>query len=176
MTMKKTILLLPLLGLVFTSCKKNEPMPDPVPKTSATEPTMGQKAEMAVKNAADKTKDMAIDAKDAVSAKLTEWKLTPADIKADLEKGARVVRSKANETGAKAGAMFDNAKVVTVINAKLVGDSQLSALKINVDADKGVVTLKGSLKSPELIGRAVALALDTDDVWQVVSLLTVGNS
>ena len=167
MPMKKILLVLPLLGLVFTGCKKNEP----VPKTA--DATFGQKTEMAVKNAADATRATAIDMKDAVGAKLTEWKLTPSDIKDDLAKGGRIVRSKAAKAGATAGAMFDNAKVVTVINAKLVADSQLSALKINVDADKGVVTLKGTVKSPDLIGRAIALALDTDDVTQVVSLLTV---
>ncbi|MBL9187180.1 MAG: BON domain-containing protein [Opitutaceae bacterium] len=165
--MKKILFIFPLLSLAFIGCtKKDTP-------TTQTEPTLAQKAEMAVKDAADKTKEMASDARDAVSAKLTEWKLTPADIKADLEKGARIVRTKAAATGAKAGAMYDNAKVVTAINAKLVADSKLSALKINVDADKGVVTLKGTVKSPELVGRAIALALDTDDVSQVVSLLKV---
>lgn len=167
--MKKFLLVLPLLGLVFTGCQKN----DPAPKTA--DATFGQKTETAVKNAADATRATAIDARDAVGAKLTEWKLTPSDIKADLAKGGRIVRSKAATAGANAGAMFDNAKVVTVINAKLVGDSQLSALKINVDADKGVVTLKGTVKSPELIGRAIVLALDTDTVTQVVSLLTVSS-
>ena len=167
MLMKKILLVLPLLGLALSSCAKKEPV------TAATEPTMAQKTEMAVKNAAEKTKEMAIDAKDAVANKLTEWKLTPSDLKADLEKGGRIVRSKAASTSAKAGAMFDNAKVVTVINGKLLADSQLSALKINVDADKGVVTLNGTVKSPELIGRAIAHALDTDGVTQVVSLLTV---
>lgn len=166
MLMKKSLLLLPLLGLAFAGCaKKNEPI--------VGEPTYAQKTEAAVKNAAEKTKDAAMDAKDAIGDKLKEWKLTPADLKADLAKGTRIVRSKAVTAAAKTGTMFDNAKVVTVINAKLVGDSKLSALKINVDADQGVVTLKGTVKSPELIGRAIALALDTDDVNQVVSLLTV---
>lgn len=164
--MKKLLLVLPLLGLSFAGCeKKSEPV--------VGEPSLAQKTETALKDAAEKTKDVAIDAKDAVADKLVEWKLTPADLKADLEKGGRIVRSKASTAGAKTGAMFDNAKVVTVINAKLVGDSQLSAIKINVDANNGIVTLKGSVKSPELIGRAIALALDTDDVVQVVSLLTV---
>lgn len=161
--MKKLIILLPLLGLAFAGCEKK----------SAGEPTLAQKTETAVKNAAEKTKDAAIDAKDAIADKLAEWKLTPSDIKADLEKGGRVVRSRAAKVGAGAGVMFDNAKVVTVINAKLVGDYKLSAIKINVDADKGIVTLKGTVKSFDLIGRAIGLALDTDDVVQVVSLLTV---
>ena len=164
--MKKILLCLPLLGLVFAGCEKKS-------STAASEPTLAQKAETAVANAADKTKELAIGAKDAIGDKLVEWKLTPSDLKTDLEKGGRVVRSKTASAGARAGAMFDNAKTVTVINAKLVGDSQLSALKINVDADQGVVTLKGTVKSVALIGRAIGLALDTDDVTQVVSLLTV---
>ncbi len=166
MPMKKLLLVLPLLGLIFAGCEKK---PEPV----AGEPSLAQKTETAVKNAAEKTKEAAIDAKDAVAGKLVEWKLTPADLKADLEKGGRVVRSKTASAGAKTGAMFDNAKVITVINGKLLADSQLSAIKINVDAKDGIVTLKGTVKSPELIGRAIALALDTDDVVQVVSLLTV---
>jgi len=164
--MNKSILLLPLLTLFFVGCeKKPEPM--------LGDPSLAQRTGDAMKNAADKTKDAAMDAKDAIADKFAEWKLTPSDIKTDLEKGGRVVRSKSSTVGAKAGATFDNAKVVTVINAKLVGDSKLSAIKINVDADQGIVTLKGTVKSPDLIGRAIALALDTDDVVQVVSLLTV---
>jgi hypothetical protein len=164
--------LLTLLALVFAGCEKN------------AEPTVAEKAEAAVKSAAAKTgdaleaaaaktKEAALDAKDAIAGKLAEWKLTPADIKADLEKGGRVVRSKAAVVGAKTGEVFDNARVVTVINAKLVGDRRLSALKIDVEADRGVVTLKGTVGSVELIGRAITVALDTDGVTQVVSLLTV---
>lgn len=157
--MKKFLLVLPLLGLVFAGCEKKSPLTE--------------KAETAVKEAAEKTKEAAIDVKDAVADKLSEWKLTPSDLKSDLEKGGRIVRSKAATVGAKTGVMFDNAKVVTVINAKLVGDSKLSAIKINVDAENGTVTLKGTVKSADLIGRAIVLALDTDDVVQVISLLTV---
>ncbi len=123
--------------------------------------------------AADKTKAAAIDAKDAIHDKLVDWKLMPSDIKTDFEKGGRVVRDKTGPAMTKTGEVFDNARIVTVINGKLVADSQLSAIKINVDADNGVVTLKGTVKSADLIGRAIALALDTDGVTQVVSLLTV---
>jgi hypothetical protein len=166
--MKKFLLTLPLLGLTFAGCEQK-----PAPPSASAEPTMAQKAEMAAKQAAEKTKEVALDVKDAVATKLTEWKLTPADIKADLEQGGRVVREKTAAAGERAGAMFDNAKAVTAINARLLTDPKLSALKINVDADQGVVTLKGTVESPELIGRAIALALDTDGVTRVVSLLTV---
>ncbi len=168
MLMKKLLLIsLPILALSFAGCEKK------MNPTVANEPTAADKAGAAISNAADKTKDAAIDAKNAIGDKLTEWKLTPSDLKADLQKGGRIVREKAATGAARTGEAFDNAKVVTVINAKLVGDSQLSALKINVDATNGVVTLKGTVKSIDLIGRAMALALDTDGVTQVVSLLTV---
>jgi hyperosmotically inducible protein len=168
MLMKKIVLALPLLALAFVGCEKKS-------TTLAGEPTLAQKAETAVKNAAEKTKNAAVDAKDAIADKFAEWKLTPDDIKTEFDNGGRVVRSKAATMGAKTAIAFDNAKLVTVINAKLVGDSHLSALKINVDADNGTVTLKGTVKSFNLIGRAIAIALDTDDVVQVVSVLTVAK-
>jgi hypothetical protein len=153
------------LSLAFAGCGK--------PSDTKTEPTVAAQAEAAVKDAAAKTKAVALDAKDAIHDKLVDWKLTPADIKADLEKSGRVVRSKAATAATKTGEVFDNARVVTVINAKLVADGQLSALKINVDATDGIVTLKGTVGSVDLIGRAITLALDTEGVTQVVSLLTV---
>jgi len=75
--------------------------------------------------------------------------------------------------GSTMGGVIDNARLVTVINGKYVSDSDLSALKIDVDASAGVVTLKGSVATVELIGRAVALALHTEGVIQVISLLTL---
>ncbi len=174
--MKKRLLLLSSLAfsLAFVGCEKK----------SAAEPSTAEKAEAAMKNAAAKTgdaigtaaaktKEAALDAKDAIHAKMVDWKLTPSDLKADFEKGGRIVRTKTATAGARTGEILDNARVVTVINAKLVGDSQLSALKINVDANQGTVTLKGTVGSLDLIGRAISLALDTDGVNEVVSLLTV---
>ena len=100
--MKKILLVLPLLGLVFAGCEKKS-------SSTSTEPTLAQKTETAVANAADKTKEMAVNTKDAISDKLADWKLTPSDIKADLEKGGRVVRSKTAAAGASAerGPRFD---------------------------------------------------------------------
>jgi osmotically-inducible protein OsmY len=84
-----------------------------------------------------------------------------------------VVRSKANAAVAKSGEVIDNARVIAVIKSKLVGDRQLSAREIGVEAKQGTVTLTGTVGSAELIGRTVSLALDTEGVTGVVSLLTV---
>ena len=159
--MKKILLALSVLSLAFVGCSKTE-----------TDKAV-DKTKTAANTVVDKTKEVASDVKEAVSGKLTEWKLTPSDIGRDLEKGARVVRNKTAAAGEKVATAADNARIVTVINAKLVADSDLSAFKINVDADSGVVTLKGSAHSPGSIGKAILLALDTDGVTQVISLLTV---
>ena len=166
----KTSLLFPLpllaLALIVTGCSDRTQTQE---ATDTTSPTLSERADGAV----EKTKEVATDTKDAISAKLTEWNLTPSDIKTDLEKTGRVVRDKTLAAGETVGGALDNARLVTVINGKFVADSDLSARKINVDADNGVVTLTGTADSTELIGRAVALALHTDGVSQVISLLTV---
>lgn len=160
--MKKLLLALTVLSLAFAGCSKKD-----------DSRTLADKTKDAADTAVDKTKAAATDVKNAVSDKMTEWKLTPSDIKADMEKGGRVVRSRTAAAGEKVGEVVDNARIVTVINGKLVADPDLSALKIDVDADHGTVTLKGTVASPELIGKAMLLALDTDGVTQVISLLTV---
>ncbi len=118
---------------------------------------------------AEKLRDAASNAQDSIAEKLQAWKLTPADIKADLAKTGRVVRAKSQEIGAR----IDDARVVAVIKAKFVLDSALSARSIGVECHDGDVTLTGTVESPDLVGRAVALALDTHGVRNVASQLSV---
>jgi osmotically-inducible protein OsmY len=159
--MKKFLLAFSVLSLALVGCSKKDA------------DTAVDKTKAAANTVVDKTKEVASDVKNAIDDKLTDWKLTPSDIGRDLEKGARVVRSRAAAAGEKVATAADNARIVAVINGKIVADPDLSAWTINVDADSGVVTLKGSANSPGLIGKAILLALETDGVTQVVSLLTV---
>src|SRR6185312_5513433 len=132
--------------------------------------TAAEKTKDALSAAADKTADAAIKAKDAIKNKITEWKLTPDDIKEDLQKTGRVVRTKTAGLGQRAGEFADDTRIVAAIKAKYLTDSDLSAIAISVSSEKGLVSLNGSVRSLDLAGRAVALALDTDGVTQVVSL------
>ena len=70
------------------------------------------------------------------------------------------------------GMIVDGA-VVGLINGKLQGDAATAGSKINVEADKGVVTLSGTAQSLDQISRAMALALDTDGVTKTISLIKV---
>src|SRR5580658_2983359 len=91
---------------------------------------------------------------------IAEWHLSPDEIRADLARTGQVARSRLEV----AGSQMADARIVAVIKAKYLLDSQLSAFSISVTSRGGTVTLDGSVTSPELIGRAVALALNTDGV------------
>ena len=115
--------------------------------------------------------------KDEFPRKMAQWKLSPQDIEAELATTGRVVREKPATASSKKSTDLpepvDPGHLATVISIKFGADSHLFATKINVSVDEGgIATLTGSVKSPELIGRAIFLALNTDGIGQVVSLLT----
>jgi hypothetical protein len=118
-------------------------------------------------------RDTASAARDAVAQKLIAWKLTPSDVKEELAKTSRVVREKARSTGAAISTGVSNTRVIAVIKAKYTLDRDLDPAGISVDCDAGKVTLTGTLADAALVGRAITLALDTEGVSEVVSLLTV---
>ena len=72
----------------------------------------------------------------------------------------------------------DDSVLITMVKGKLQADSQVSsfASEIDVEADNGEVTLKGKAPSADLIGRAIALALNTEGVTKVSSELKIEQS
>lgn len=123
----------------------------------------------------DRAHDVAVSAKDAVADKLGEWHLSGSDIRRELEKGGEVVRTKARAAGSSIATASSNAKIISFIKAKYALDKDLSARDIEVSCDTGKVVLNGTAASEELIGRAIALALDTDGVVEVKSRLIVAQ-
>jgi hypothetical protein len=103
--------------------------------------------------------------------KLREWRLTPNDIKQDLAHTGEVVRNQADIVGGK----ISDERILAVVKAKYILDRDLSANDVRVSVHAGRVTLGGSVGSPDLVGRAVALALDTDGVSGVESRLAISQ-
>ena len=116
-----------------------------------------------------KSRAVAANVSDAISDKIQAWHLTPDDIKADLAKTGQVARQNA----ARAKEKVADVRIVAAIKAKYVLDRDLSANAINVDSTNGDVTLGGTVASENLVGKAVALALDTEGVHHVAAKLTV---
>lgn len=104
----------------------------------------------------------------ATTARMAQWKLNPSDIQADLDQNREIVRSK-DEVGAPTG-KSDKKVIESLVQGRLQADSDIAALKLDVDADKnGEVKLSGKAHSADEVGRAIALALDTEGVTRVSS-------
>jgi osmotically-inducible protein OsmY len=78
------------------------------------------------------------------------------------------VRTKETAAGAPTGSMDDDV-IKTMVKGKLQADSETSKASIDADAHNGEVTLKGTADSASQVGRAIALALDTQGVTKVSS-------
>lgn len=112
-------------------------------------------------------------AKLALSAKLEALELRSEDIQKELAEKGSVVRRKAREIGKAAADATLDASITATIKAKLAADPDLSAISISVATSAGRVTLSGTVSSPELIGKAMALALETDGVREVASTIQI---
>lgn len=124
-------------------------------------------------SAGQEIKSTAQSAGNALDEKLQSWHLDRDSITNELAHTGRVVRDKANEAGKAIKDATADARVTTAIKAKLMKDPDLSAWDVHVSTTDGVVTLSGKVSSPELIGKAMELALDTDGAQQVISTLQV---
>jgi osmotically-inducible protein OsmY len=85
-----------------------------------------------------------------------------------------IVRTKDTVVGAPTGSTDDEV-IETMVKGKLQADSDTAKGSIEVDAKNGEVMLKGSADSASLVGRAMALALDTQGVTKVSSDIKVSS-
>jgi hyperosmotically inducible periplasmic protein len=77
------------------------------------------------------------------------------------------------DAAANVGAAARDAMITTKINAALVADDQLKALKINVDTKDGKVVLTGAAPDAGSRDRATTMAKAVDGVVDVDNRLTV---
>jgi len=98
---------------------------------------------------------------------------TGADIKSDLKKGAADVKAAADSGMGTAKEVVGDATITTAVNAELVKDPSLSALKINVDTHDGNVQLKGTAPDSAARDRATQLAGSVSGVRSVDNRLMV---
>ena len=100
--------------------------------------------------------------------------MSSAEIQGDLDRGVTIVRTKDSVVGAPTGASDDEV-VKTMVKGKLQADSDTAKAMFDVDAKNGEVMLKGTADSAAAIGRAIALALDTQGVTKVSSEVKIGT-
>jgi hyperosmotically inducible periplasmic protein len=151
-------------------------------KTPANDTKTAAKAE--AKEAKAEVKDEAKDAKDATKG--TTGKAVDAT-KHGAEKTGDAVKHGAEKTGdaaKKAGHETKDAAVkgedvtadaatTAAVKTKLLGDTKVGGLKIDVDTKDNVVTLTGTVKTAEEKAEALRLAKNTTGVKRVVDKLTI---
>jgi len=123
--------------------------------------------------AGQEIKSTAQNAGDALADKLRSWHLDRENITNELARTGKVIRDKANTAGKSLKDATADARVTAAIKAKYVKDPDLSAWDIHVSTTDGVVTLSGTVATPDLIGKAMEEALDIDGAQQVISTLQV---
>jgi osmotically-inducible protein OsmY len=94
---------------------------------------------------------------------------TKADAKTDA------AQRKAGETADRVGEAVTDAALTSAVKTKLLGDANVSGLKIDVDTENAVVTLRGTIPSAAEKARALELARETRGVKSVKDQLKVGR-
>ena len=131
--------------------------------------TAGQKLDNAIEKteqAADNAKIEADRAAETAGQKLDNAVDATKDAAAEASQATKEAASNAADTMSEAG-------ITAKVNAALIGDPELSALKINVDTHGNAVTLNGEAPNQSAKDRAEQLAKAVEGVQSVNNLLTV---
>ncbi|WPB59096.1 BON domain-containing protein [Xylophilus sp. GOD-11R] len=146
--------LLPLLaslGLALSACSPND---------NASTP--GQKIDAAIAKSKDVAADVKVEAQTALSN-------AQARIKQDGPK----VEERAKDVASTTERVIDDVAITAQISASLAKDSELSALKIDVDTKDGAVILRGPAPTTAARDRAADLARAVTGVRTVDNQLVV---
>ena len=90
-----------------------------------------------------------------------------------LERAAEKAGDKTKEGVTQAGREVTDAWILTLVKSHFFGEKALKGSDINVDVDRHVVTLKGTVSSQAGRARAVEIASNTEGVTKVVDRLSV---
>ncbi|GAB6058101.1 BON domain-containing protein [Desulfonatronum parangueonense] len=105
-------------------------------------------------------------------ARMEVWQVRVEDIQDELAQDGEVVRRAPDPEDVEYDAAMDE-QITSDINTRIAGDPALAVFDIGVSTNEGRVHLSGTVGSPEFIGRAMALALDTPNVREVRSTIQV---
>lgn len=89
--------------------------------------------------------------------------------------GGRDLSDSARDAATAAGEKVTDAAITTAVKAKLLADTMVSGLKIDVDTTNAVVTLTGPVSSQAEATQAEMLAKRTEGVERVIVNLKVGH-
>lgn len=77
--------------------------------------------------------------------------------------------------GANLGDDLEDSGITAKVNTRLAADDRVKGSKVDVDTEKGVVTLSGNVDGEEAKSAAEEIARSVDGVANVVNMITVGG-
>ncbi|MGE0349427.1 BON domain-containing protein [Hydrogenophaga sp.] len=113
------------------------------------------------------------DAVEKTQSAGTELRADTRDAAQDLKAAGSNAADTLSETGDRIAAGATDMAITAKVNAALAEDTQLSALKIDVDTNNGLVELKGTAPDAAARDRATMLASAVEGVQRVENRLTV---
>ena len=105
--------------------------------------------------------------------KFDPFDLSPKKIQQELKESGQLVRRYAMQVRNNSIEAVAELRITAVVKTKLARDPELSAWGIAVSTTDGQVTISGKVESPELVGKAMLYALETEGVEIVISALRV---
>ena len=115
------------------------------------------------------------DAKSTSSDAVASAEQKAKEVGNDASNGIDKAKDAAANATSKMGDKIDDAVITTSVKTELAKDSNLSALKINVDTDNGRVALKGTAPTAEARDHATSLAQNVKGVVSVDNQLTIDS-
>jgi osmotically-inducible protein OsmY len=91
----------------------------------------------------------------------------------DVKDTARGAGQAAKEAGRDTGDVLGDAGITSAVKTKMLADTDVSGLKIDVTTKDGVVTLAGNVSTPAEKRRAVQIARETKGVKSVKDQLKI---
>ena len=158
--------------LSLAACSKDEGTPGQLDKAIGEAKDAASDAMRAASDADAKLKDAAQDAKTAAQ----DIKRNASDAAGAISTAsdaASAVKHAASEAATAVGEALSDSAIAAHIRDDFGRDSELSTVDIGVEANAGVVTLRGSVPSKALRIRAENLARTTKGVGSVVNEIQV---
>jgi hyperosmotically inducible protein len=97
------------------------------------------------------------------------------NLKVSVAEADRGVGDATAATAGRVGDVASDAMLTSTIKTKLLADTDIAGLKIDVDTTNGVVTLTGNVKTPAERDAALRIARDTEGVKSVVDRLKIAR-
>lgn len=142
-------------------------------KQTVQHPEAQQRFEQATDKAADAVAETIYQTGVAMRSKLEIFDLKPEQITEELARTGKIVRRRASDLSDRVSDATSDAYVTTAVTTKIAADHELSIRKISVSTSGGHVTLNGTVATTAQVGRALALALDTEGVRDVTANLVL---